>query len=450
MKIISFISNIGLNESDSQDYVRKVHLINRSGLLSTIVSLVFVGQLYLVHQWYYWPFQLATGILGSLFILFSLKRYFYLSFLWTFSTILINVFYCSLEIQGSGVEFFLIPLSLLPYTVFENKLHSLILNVLAFAAFTLSYFIKDNYVAHLTISAYHNQVAFVTVFIAVFVLCAIIIFQFKVINLRYEAIISNQKKNLEIKNKDITDSINYAKRIQQAKLPKIEEIEKALPNSFILFKPKDIVSGDFYAYYQKEHKTIIAAADCTGHGVPGAIMSMIGSERLDDAILHTSDTSEILSLLNKGVKKSLKQSDHVESTRDGMDIAICSIDLEQGLLSYAGANRPIWIVRKNGNELQEVKATRKAIGGLTDDHQQFETHEIPFVSGDTFYICSDGYADTFSQNNKKLTTKKFKEIILSIQHKTMHEQGIYLNEFLENWKVNTEQVDDILVVGFRL
>ncbi len=260
-----------------------------------------------------------------------------------------------------------------------------------------------------------------------------------------------QKEVIEEKNKDITDSINYAKRIQQAKLPKKEEIYSSLPQSFILFKPKDIVSGDFYYFHKNDKEIFIASADCTGHGVPGAFMSMIGSEKLDDAVSHSNDTSEILKHLNKGIKTSLKQSDSNESTRDGMDIALCSVDIENRIVKYAGANRPIWIIRKGKTEIEEIKATKKAIGGFTEDNQHFDTHEIKLQQGDTFYLSTDGYADTFSgQGGKKLMTKRFKEILLDIQHKTMQEQEKHLDDFIENWKAGTEQVDDILVIGIRL
>src|ERR1035437_4811006 len=264
-------------------------------------------------------------------------------------------------------------------------------------------------------------------------------------------VIEEQKQIVEEKNKDITDSIIYAKRIQQAKLPKQEEIKFTFPQSFILFKPKDIVSGDFYYFTKNHHGIFIAAADCTGHGVPGAFMSIIGSEKLDDAVSQSADTSEILKQLNKGIKTSLRQSGSDESTRDGMDIAICRVDLENRIVKYAGANRPLWLIRKGCTEVEEIKATKTAIGGLTEDTQHFETHEIKLQQGDTFYIFSDGYADTFSgQNGKKLMTKNFKEILLGIQDKTMQEQEKHLDVFIENWKAGTEQVDDILVIGVRL
>jgi serine phosphatase RsbU (regulator of sigma subunit)/Tfp pilus assembly protein PilF len=253
------------------------------------------------------------------------------------------------------------------------------------------------------------------------------------------------------KNKEIIDSIEYAKRIQQAKLPNKELIYAQLPHCFILFKPKDIVSGDFYYFHKNEQHVFIAAADCTGHGVPGALMSMLSSEKLDDALRNTSNVSEILSSLNSGIKSSLKQTESFDSTRDGLDIALCAINLEKGLIMYAGANRPLWLIRNGSDLVEEIKATKKAIGGLTDDCQQFDTHEIKFEKGDTFYISTDGFADTFGGvAKKKLTTKRFKEILISIKDKSLIEQGKFLDSFIDNWKLGLEQIDDILVIGVRL
>ena len=266
-----------------------------------------------------------------------------------------------------------------------------------------------------------------------------------------KAEVERSKLIIETKNKDITDSILYAKRIQQAKLPRKEEIYSALPNCFVLFKPKDIVSGDFYFFYKDSKSLFIAAADCTGHGVPGAFMSMIASEKLSEAVSANTDTSDIMKKLNKGIKTSLRQTESLDSTKDGMDIALCSVDTENRIVKYSGANRPLWIIRNGHSEVEEIKGTKMGIGGFTEDEQHFETHEVKLQEGDSFYIFSDGYADTFGgESGKKLMTGKFKEILLDIQGLSMFEQEKHLDYFLENWKAGEEQVDDILVIGIRL
>ena len=232
-------------------------------------------------------------------------------------------------------------------------------------------------------------------------------------------------------------------------MPAKELIYKTLIDSFILYKPKDIVSGDFYFFHKTDDKFYIAAADCTGHGVPGAIMSMICSEKLEDALTKLKEPADILKHVNQNIKKSLGQNAEHHTTNDGMDIALCSVDLTNRNLKYAGANRPLWIVRAGSNAVEEVKATKRAIGGHTPDEQIFEQHQITLNKNDSFYLSSDGFADSFNKQGKKLTTGKFKELLCTIQNKTMHEQEEHLNTFIKSWIEGGEQIDDILVIGFR-
>jgi serine phosphatase RsbU (regulator of sigma subunit)/uncharacterized protein HemY len=267
---------------------------------------------------------------------------------------------------------------------------------------------------------------------------------------------------IEEKNREITDSINYARRIQQAILPSVEAIRNVFPESFVLFKPKDIVSGDFYFFAApvnagKEKSVFLAAADCTGHGVPGAFMSMIGSEKLRDAVQQYSNTGQILNMLNKGIKTSLHQSADQESTRDGMDIALCAItsSTEAGgramKVQFSGAYRPMYIIRNGVSEMEEIKATKRAIGGFTEVENDFLVNELQLKQGDIFYIFSDGYADQFGgEDGKKLTTRKFKELLLSMKDKPMAEQEKMLAVFLESWKGVREQLDDVLVIGVKV
>ena len=263
-----------------------------------------------------------------------------------------------------------------------------------------------------------------------------------------------QNKSIEQKNREITDSINYAKRIQDAMLPEPERIRDILPESFILFKPKDIVSGDFYFFLQNKRGIFFGAADCTGHGVPGAFMSLIGYEKLYDAAHHTSDTGEILSIVHKGIRKSLRQSAADKtSSRDGMDIALCCLQQENNViqLSFSGANRPLWIIRKEAGTLEEIKPTKKAIGGFTEEDQEFEVVKTEIKKGDTLYMFSDGYTDQFGgEKGKKLSSKKFRELLVEIKQLDMPEQSRRLENFIDAWKQKEEQLDDILVLGVRV
>ncbi len=263
--------------------------------------------------------------------------------------------------------------------------------------------------------------------------------------------IQSAYQTIEEKNLQISDSITYALRIQQSVLQPVSLVLKSLPNAFILFKPKDVVSGDFFWFEEKENFIFIAAADCTGHGVPGAFMSMLCYDKLNEALSQTVDVSKILSLVNLGVKKALRQSDQNTSSRDGMDIALCRFDSDLKYVEYAGANRPLWIINKNDNsKIVEIKATKTAIGGHTRDEQEFVRHKVELQKNDSLYLFSDGFADQFNALDKKLMTRKFKEILISIQDKSMEEQKYYLDNFIDKWKSGVEQTDDILVIGVRV
>lgn len=261
-----------------------------------------------------------------------------------------------------------------------------------------------------------------------------------------------QKQFIENKNTEITMSLNYALRIQQALLPSKKKMRKTLSASFILFKPKDIVSGDFYFYNKKNDRVIIAAADCTGHGVPGAFMSMLGSEKLLNAVHKGGRPGEILSALDRSIKNSLHHDDNEKSILDGLDISICSIDLGTNIVEFAGAHRPFWMIRKDEPIpfLEEIKGANRDIGGWSDETEFFDTHTIQLYEGDTFYLCTDGFADQFGNNNKRMKTRRLKEKLLSIQHLSMEEQEIELKRFFEEWKGAQEQTDDVLMIGIKI
>jgi serine phosphatase RsbU (regulator of sigma subunit) len=259
------------------------------------------------------------------------------------------------------------------------------------------------------------------------------------------------KQEIERKHQEIVDSVTYAQRIQEAILPSRTEINQAIPHNAIMFKPRDIVSGDFYWFSQKGEESILACVDCTGHGVPGAFMSMIGNTLLNQ-IVNERDIVQpnlILNELNKEITSALKQDAAGSDSRDGMDISIININANKKQLQYAGANRPLYFVRNN--ELIETKANKVAIGGhMQEEEKHFTNHVFELQKGDTIYLSSDGYADQFSPSDKKLMTKRFKEIILGIQHLSMPEQEKYLAQYIDEWRGIMEQTDDVLVIGVRV
>jgi len=264
--------------------------------------------------------------------------------------------------------------------------------------------------------------------------------------------ISEQNKVISEKNKDITDSINYAKRIQEALLPKEEVKQLTTENFFILYKPRDIVSGDFYWFEEQNGILIFCVADCTGHGVPGALMSMIGTtllrQILDDPF--SFNAAEILKKLDQRIIESLKQKSEINPTKDGMDTAICLINIAKNKAVFAGALRPMVLVRDK--EIIAYSSSSFSIGGFNPEiRKEFINHEIELKKDDTLYLFSDGYADQFGGlKNKKLMIKNFKNNLSEISSFSMEKQKELLNNTFENWRGENEQVDDVLVMGYKV
>ena len=255
---------------------------------------------------------------------------------------------------------------------------------------------------------------------------------------------------IEQKNKEITDSINYASRIQSALLPRQEILRQVLPEHFILFQPRDIVSGDFYWAAQAGGKVVFCAADCTGHGVPGAFMSMLGITFLDEIVNYREvlKAGDILDQLRKEVIKALKQTGREQEQKDGMDIALCVYDPDGRQLEFAGAYNPLYLIRNDA--LEEYPADRMPISIHDKDAQAFQAKVIDIQKGDTVYLFSDGYADQFGgPEGKKYKYKPLKEFLLQISGKSMADQHDLLKENLYSWKGSFIQIDDILMMGIK-
>ena len=260
---------------------------------------------------------------------------------------------------------------------------------------------------------------------------------------------------IEQQKQDITDSIQYARRIQTALLPEKTFINEILNDYFVLFRPRDIVSGDFYWVSAKTEKTMVAVADCTGHGVPGAFMSILGITFLNEIAQNDNlHADTILNQLREQVIKSLKQTGKDLENKDGMDMALCIIDWENARIEYAGANIPLVLLRSTSSspdELIEVSPDRMPIGIYEHTTKPFTRHTIPVLSGDCIYLFSDGFCDQFGGSDlKKFKKKNLKKMLTEIHTLSMTEQKKRLKQILDKWRGDLPQVDDILMLGIKI
>ncbi|MFO0322183.1 MAG: PP2C family protein-serine/threonine phosphatase [Bacteroidota bacterium] len=263
-------------------------------------------------------------------------------------------------------------------------------------------------------------------------------------------IIEQKHEEVLHQKKEITDSINYAKSIQRAFLPTEDQFRSYFKESFIFFQPKDIVSGDFYWVYEKENILFYATADCTGHGVPGGFMTMLGLSFLDDVIVSkaTKNPAEALNLMRDKIVNTLKQSGNIGENKDGMDIIICCIDKVKSELVYASANNPLYLIREN--ELQIYKGDKQPCG-IHHENKPFTSYTIKIKPNDCIYTFTDGFADQFGgTNRKKFRYKQFEDLLLKNVSDSLIEQKNKLTAAFEAWKGDLEQVDDILVIGLKI
>ncbi|HWY11974.1 MAG TPA: PAS domain S-box protein [Bacteroidia bacterium] len=259
-------------------------------------------------------------------------------------------------------------------------------------------------------------------------------------------------QEIEEKNRNITDSILYAKHIQESTLPEINLLNTVYPESFVIFKPKDIVSGDFYWFAKQDNKFITVVADCTGHGVPGAFMSMIGCGFLNEIVHRNKITEpgEILRKLNKRIRRLLKTNTREIKAHDGMDIAICAIDQSSNKMQFAGANRSL-IHLSDGN-LNVTKGNKYGVGGIqVESTREYTSHEISYNQGDSIYMFTDGFGDQFGgENGRKMMTSNLLKMITSRHSLDMSEQEKVYHNYFEDWRGNQEQTDDVLMIGIKL
>lgn len=275
---------------------------------------------------------------------------------------------------------------------------------------------------------------------------------FKEIALEQDLItkISEQRDKIQHQQKELAESLKYASSIQSALLPDLRYFKKLFPENFIMFKPRDIVSGDFYWYGRKGSRVAVAAADCTGHGVPGAFMSMLGISFLDEIVSKgVPSANSILNRLRENVMKALHQTGEVGEHKDGMDIALCVIDLEKMEMEYSGAFNPLYLIRKG--VLHETRGDKMPIGINAVVEKSFTNHCIKLKQGDLIYLFSDGYADQFGgPYNKKFKYNPLKELLVKISKKPLEAQKKDLERSFIKWKADCEQLDDVLLIGLKI
>jgi serine phosphatase RsbU (regulator of sigma subunit) len=282
-----------------------------------------------------------------------------------------------------------------------------------------------------------------------------------------KSVLAKQYNELHHQHQELSDSIDYAQRIQRALHPPDYYIDDVLPENFILYLPKDVVSGDFYFVEAYQEHVVFAAVDCTGHGIPGALMSVVGFNYLDQAVKQNGITnaSEILSLLDEGVNERLRQTGGESGVNDGMDLGLCSLNKNTMELQYAGAYNPLYIVTEKtdsydypiraeseNHHLFEVKADKLPIGVNTDGVTDIYTnHRFMLKKGQTIYLLSDGYADQFGgPRGKKMKYRKLRELLVSIQDQSMKQQMQTLLDYFHQWQGDQEQVDDVIIMGVRI
>ncbi|HEY0031455.1 MAG TPA: SpoIIE family protein phosphatase [Bacteroidia bacterium] len=448
------ILNVGVSELYDEILNRKIRISNLIALLSIVILFSFLPLAIYLHM----ALSLALLIFFTVasffnFYLHTIKKH-HAAF---FSYIIAGfIYFIGATITFgliSNLHFFMLVMCMIAVVIFDNKL--VVKTFIAFSIasfFGLRWYMSDKLgILHLPPEMEYIQetVGHIILFL-LFIITSIFFIFFKNDNLDFQKRMLHQKEIIEEKNKDITASITYAKRLQEAILPSKNMIDSHLPDSFILYKPKDIVAGDFYwmEYSTDEETVLFAAADCTGHGVPGAMVSVVCSNALNRAVKEFGIIlpGMILDKVRELVEETFEKSE--SDVKDGMDISILSLNRRTNELKWAGANNPLLLMR--GKQLNEYKPNKQPIGKV-DNPVPFTTHTIQLQREDIIYTFTDGFSDQFGgPKGKKFKYSQLKELLTSIHQLPMKQQSLRIDQELVSWKGNLEQVDDILLVGIKI
>jgi serine phosphatase RsbU (regulator of sigma subunit) len=448
------ISYLGLDERDEFKN-REVVLMNKLVFISAMLMLGMIPFEVIINGWeLVWLEVVIVLLCLSALYLNYLTWFTFAKFYFYVVTVSI-IFGLGLAIgKGSANELFFFPTFIFPAMLFHNRAVIITLSVIAALLFILQSYLMDFVPPLFDVPPQIKQTIRYLFQLIVFTIVFFEIYYFKSQNVRFHRLIKQKSEEIEHKNQEIIDSINYAKRIQEAILLPIPQVKNHLPDSFIIYKPKDIVAGDFYWIEDTAESTLVSVADCTGHGVPGAMVSVVCHNALNSALreFDLTDPGEILDKTRELVTRQFSKSN--QDVKDGMDISLAAISKEnrngEFTLNWAGANNPLWILRHGANEIEEIKPDKQAVG--KGDHlRNFTSHSIQLKKGDQVYIFSDGFADQFGgERGKKYKYKPFKDLLLNNSGKSMYDQELAILREFEVWKKDLEQVDDICIIGFRI
>lgn len=458
-KFWDYISQIGCYPELNFEEQRRIKLMNRLSFIAFVVLLIYLFIELLMKVYVFIP-----GLILMLFLVvitFTLLYYKKYRTAKNFAVILISlcIAFFVLTTGEAFSEALFIPLSVMPLIIFSNKKVSVFYLFYLIILTVILKTIQPHITPLLILEG--DQLLFFRIMNIIngIVVTYFITYYFKGANESYEGQLLNMNELISEKNKEITDSINYAKHIQNAILPSQYFLKENFEHSFILYKPKDIVAGDFYWMHVHDQRSTdpskliyFAAADCTGHGVPGAMLSVICSNALNRSVneFGISDPGKILDKTSELVVETFGHGEKNEALdiKDGMDISLCCINNETNQLFWSGANNPLWIIRNNS--IIEYKADKQPIGSI-DKPKPFTTHTINLQKDDTVFIFTDGYADQFGgTKGKKFKYSQFKELLLKINDRSADEQLSLIDAQLESWKGDLEQVDDILIIGIKI
>jgi phosphoserine phosphatase RsbU/P len=450
-RIFKSIVNAGTAEVHDLHQRRKILLLNYmavAGIISFIIlfTINFINGLNAV--------SLATNLTGQsilyLTLYFNYKKHYRFARWFCFAFLL--VFFNGLAIlmgAAGGIEFLNLLLCISAVIFFDRRKEIILIALLSLIGFTASRISFE--VMEPVLKNNILPVIFSINMVILFVCSFLVIYFFRTEFQRYTGIIEVQHEELTEKSNEINASIRYAKRIQNTMLESGNEIRNIKSGSFIYYQPKDVVSGDFYWYKKENGIHFIACADCTGHGIPGAFMCMIGITLLNE-IVHLnpgSDTGKILDQLNHSLIKLLKQRQEEKTVKDGMEISLLAIDEGNREVHFSGANTDIFLFRKN--VLHEIKGDDQPIGLHLGEVKPFSTHKINTEADDLIYMYTDGYADQFGgPNGKKFNYPQLRKVFSEINSLPMKEQETEIRKRFENWKGDYEQLDDVCIIGVKV